>query len=148
MKLYLDNCCFNRPFDDQSQLTISLETQAKLYIQKEIAQGKHNLVTSYILRMENAQNPFDNRRYFTDEFIRKYSTEHISAEQKETVEDKANTIMETGMKAMDALHVACAILAGCDCFVTTDKRLLKYSSSEISVINPIDFVRMEAIDHE
>lgn len=24
MRLYLDNCCFNRPFDDQTQLKISL----------------------------------------------------------------------------------------------------------------------------
>ena len=37
MRIYLDNCCFNRPYDDQSQLRISLETQAKLYIQGMIA---------------------------------------------------------------------------------------------------------------
>ena len=36
MRVYLDNCCYNRPYDDQSQLTISLETQAKLQIQKMI----------------------------------------------------------------------------------------------------------------
>ncbi len=29
MKVYLDNCCFNRPFDDQSQLKIRLESEAK-----------------------------------------------------------------------------------------------------------------------
>ena len=29
MRLYLDNCCFNRPFDDQSTLTIRLETEAE-----------------------------------------------------------------------------------------------------------------------
>lgn len=33
MKIYLDNCCFNRPYDDQTQIRISLETQAKLYLQ-------------------------------------------------------------------------------------------------------------------
>lgn len=33
MKVYLDNCCYNRPYDDQTQIRISLETQAKLYIQ-------------------------------------------------------------------------------------------------------------------
>ena len=33
LKIYLDNCCYNRPYDDQSQIRISLETQAKLYIQ-------------------------------------------------------------------------------------------------------------------
>ena len=32
LKLYLDNCCFNRPFDDQSQLLVRLETEAKLFI--------------------------------------------------------------------------------------------------------------------
>jgi len=31
-RLYLDNCCFNRPFDNQKQLKIKLETEAKLFI--------------------------------------------------------------------------------------------------------------------
>ena len=29
-RVYLDNCCYNRPYDDQSQVRISLESQAKL----------------------------------------------------------------------------------------------------------------------
>jgi len=29
MKVYLDNCSYNRPFDDQSQMRIYLETQSK-----------------------------------------------------------------------------------------------------------------------
>ena len=33
VKIYLDNCCYNRPYDDQNQLKIELETKAKLYIQ-------------------------------------------------------------------------------------------------------------------
>ncbi len=33
MKIYLDNCCYNRPYDDQSHLTISIEAQAKMQIQ-------------------------------------------------------------------------------------------------------------------
>ena len=33
--LYLDNCCFNRPYDDQEQIAIYLETQAKLFIQSK-----------------------------------------------------------------------------------------------------------------
>ena len=43
MKIYLDNCCFNRPFDDQKQLQIKLETEAKLDIQERIIQGKLEL---------------------------------------------------------------------------------------------------------
>ena len=34
MRVYLDNCCYNRPYDDQTQLRISLESQAKLYVQE------------------------------------------------------------------------------------------------------------------
>ena len=47
MKIYLDNCCYNRPFDDQSQMKIHLETQAKLYIQRQIRDGVYDLVWSY-----------------------------------------------------------------------------------------------------
>lgn len=49
IKLYLDNFCYNRPFDDQTQMKIHLETQAKLYIQAKIKEGLYTLVWSYIL---------------------------------------------------------------------------------------------------
>lgn len=29
-RIYLDNCCFNRPYDDQTQAKVLFETQAKL----------------------------------------------------------------------------------------------------------------------
>ena len=47
--------------------------------------------------------------------------------------------METGVKKMDALHVASAIIGKADYFLTTDIRLLKYSTDKIHIINPIDF---------
>jgi len=40
MRIYLDNCCFNRPFDDQIQMKVRLETEAKLFIQDQILKGK------------------------------------------------------------------------------------------------------------
>ncbi len=62
MKLYLDNCMFNRPFDDQSNFKILLETEAKLKIQENIRSGLYELVWSYILDYENNKNPFRERR--------------------------------------------------------------------------------------
>ncbi len=62
MKIYLDNCCYNRPFDDQSQIRIHLETQAKLYIQSKIREGTYDLVWSYILDYENGKNPYEEKR--------------------------------------------------------------------------------------
>lgn len=44
-----------------------------------------------------------------------------------------------GVKFVDACHVACAIFAECDYFVSTDYRLLKYKTEEIKLLNPIRF---------
>ena len=33
MRVYLDNCCYNRPYDPQEELAVVLETFAKLQIQ-------------------------------------------------------------------------------------------------------------------
>jgi len=62
MLIYLDNCCFNRPFDDQKQIRIQIETEAKLFIQGEITDGKYSLAWSYILDYENEANPFPERK--------------------------------------------------------------------------------------
>ena len=56
------------------------------------------------------------------------------------VRKKAAEIMKSGVKLMDACHVACAILAGCQVFMTTDKRLLKYQTNEVRIINPVIFI--------
>ncbi len=62
MRIYLDNCCFNRPFVDQSQISIHLETQAKLYIQAKTKEGVYDLVWFYILDYENGKNPYKEKR--------------------------------------------------------------------------------------
>jgi hypothetical protein len=62
MKIYLDNCCFNRPFDSQSQARIRLETEAKLRIQERVVRGELELVWSYMLDYESSVNPFEERR--------------------------------------------------------------------------------------
>lgn len=62
MKVYLDNCCYNRPYDDQTQIRIHLETEAKLHIQDMIKNGEFALVTSYVLEYENGKNRFSHKR--------------------------------------------------------------------------------------
>ena len=59
MKVYMDNCCFNRPFDDQSQIRIRLEAKAKLFVQDKVREGQPQLVWSYVLDYENSANPFE-----------------------------------------------------------------------------------------
>lgn len=139
-KIYLDNCCFNRPYDDQSQLTVSMEALAKLSIQQDIRNNNADLVTSYILVAENTANRFEEKRKDIQKFIDKYTNTYVSEKSADMVKDIAIDIMNTGIKLMDACHVACAIIAGCDYFISTDKRLLKYQSDRIKIVNPISYV--------
>ncbi len=140
LKIYLDNCCFNRPYDDQAQLSINLEALAKLSIQQEIREGKVDLVTSYILLAENAANRFEAKRKDIQAFIDKQTHTFVSEASGSKVKEIAKEIMNSGVKLMDACHIACAIIAGCDYFISTDKRLLKYHSDQIKIVNPTTYV--------
>ena len=62
MRIYLDNCCYNRPYDDQTHIRIHLETQAKLYIQESIKNRELELVTSYVLEFENSRNRLQKKK--------------------------------------------------------------------------------------
>lgn len=140
MKIYLDNCCFNRPFDDQSQIKIHIEAQAKLDIQKNIKQGNYDLVWSYILEYENNMNPFEERK----ESIVKWK--NIAKEKivaNEDIVSAAEGLSSKGIKPKDALHIACAIYAKCEYFITTDRLLLNKNVDGIKIIHPIQFILEE-----
>ena len=140
LKIYLDNCCYNRPYDDQSQLKINMEALAKLTIQQQIRDGKVNLVTSYILVAENTANRFETKRNDIQSFIDNYTHTFVSEASSDKVKKIAQDIMETGVKLMDACHIACAVIAECDYFISTDKRLLKYQSDKVKIVNPLIYI--------
>lgn len=141
MKIYLDNCCFNRPFDDQSLAKVRLESEAKLFIQGQIAENKIQLVWSYILEYENEVNPFEERKDSIKKW-KKYATADIE-ETKEILE-LSESIVNLGVKSKDALHVACAVVTKCDYFLTTDAQLLKKLKDfeKIGVMNPLSFISL------
>ena len=128
MRIYLDTCCYNRPFDDQAQVRISLEAQAKLYIQRLIREGEIELASSYVLQYENSTNPYEGRRQSIGRFVRKNASAYVDESFSDRVLALANEITEAGIKTCDACHLACAIFAKCDFFLTTDDRVLKYST--------------------
>lgn len=140
MKIYLDNCCFNRPYDDQTYLNVHLETQAKLQVQEEIRTKKHELVWSSIEDYENSQNPFEIRRDTISKW-RNLAVEIQTADEK--VVQSARKIMQKGIKNKDALHLASAIAAKCDVFITVDRKLLRTPVDGIKIMSPIDFLNYE-----
>ena len=139
MKIYLDNCTFNRPFDDQSSMRVKLEAEAKLFIQERIMLGKLQLIWSYIPEYENIQNPFIERRNAIIEW-KKIATRKIS--ESENIIPRAMEYMRLGVKAKDALHIACAIEGKAEYLLTTDDMLLNklVGFKELVVINPVNFI--------
>jgi predicted nucleic acid-binding protein len=140
MLIYLDICCFNRPFDDQSDLIVRLQTEAKLHVQEMIRLGELELVWSAIMDIENSANPDINRKVAITDW------QHLAVVDvsvSEPVEEVAEMLSRIGVKSMDSLHVACAITAHAEFFLTTDKALLRKMATHdsIHVVDPVDFVR-------
>lgn len=142
MLIYLDNCCFNRPYDDQSHYRVNLETQAKLYVQEQILDKKHSLVWSYILQFENDQNPHVAHKY---EILKWKKLAQVLVPPTDEIVVDAKNYQALGLKAKDALHCACAIHAKADVFLTTDKQLISKAREikGLKVINPLHFIEIE-----
>lgn len=138
-KVYLDNCCFNRPFDDQNQIRIRIETEAKLYIQREIEKGALKLVWSYILDYENSANPYEIRQTSISKWKQKAS--FFVTEDKDILKE-ANRLTNYEIKAKDALHIACAKYVNSDYFITTDDKILNKSDQidGLTLLNPVDML--------
>ena len=140
MRVYLDNCCYNRPFDEQAQLRVRLETEAKMEIQSQMRLGVVEYVWSEMLTGEVCDSPYINQR----EKILPWRFEAVEYVRiTEEVIERAEKIMTLGIKSADAIHLACAIEAKCDWFFTVDKGVLKKVSQigEMRVANPMDYVK-------
>lgn len=104
-----------------------------------IRSRKIELAWSYILDFENEANPFFERKYTIEKW------KHLSAldiAENSVILSKANSFAKHGLKAKDALHLACAIEMSCEYFLTTDDLFQKKMRGidEIKVLNPIEFI--------
>lgn len=139
LKIYLDNCCFNRPYDDQTQLKIELETKAKLYIQNLVAQKKLELVWSYMLDYENSKN----NQFQKISAIQKWQDLSVNdIDETFDILEISREIQQTGIKSADSIHLACAIYAKCDYFITTDNQIMKHRDDRITICDPVEFLRV------
>lgn len=139
MKIYLDTSVYNRPFDDQTQPRIWLETLALALVLQLVEAGEAVLINSTVLEFENSRNPVSLRQDWMSRCLEQ-ATDYQRVD--ESIRERAETLEKHGLKAIDSLHVACAESAGADYFLTCDDRLLK-KQKHITVLsmNPLDFVQ-------
>jgi predicted nucleic acid-binding protein len=120
IRIYLDTCCYNRPFDIQDNDIISRETTSKLFIQSLVTFKSLQLVSSFILaeEIDKISSPYKKSNIWG--YIKQYSATYVSNENRKLLEEIAAEVMLSGIKPYDAMHIACAVYAGCDYFISTD----------------------------
>ncbi len=137
MRIYVDTNVYNRPFDDQTQPRISLETQAWRIVLQLIESEALELVSSSILEYENSQNPFLIRQQSVEQLLQ--MAKHYQQANQAIIE-RAQELEQQGLGTIDALHVACAEAASSDYFLTCDDRLIRRYQGSLNVVNPVNFV--------
>lgn len=145
MRVYLDVCAIQRPFDDQRQLRVRLEAEAVLGMLAACAAGEVDLVASDVHYAETARNPYLNRRDFALEVLGLASG---VIPVSEAVATRAAEYAGSGIPDLDALHLASAVAAGTDYFCTADDLLLKKGRSantgRTRVVSPLELIEMLA----
>ena len=138
IRVYLDTSVYNRPFDDQNQAKIFLETEAVFLILQMIETQELQLVSSKVLEYENDRNPFPRKQQAIARYL---SMAVVRQRVDESIRSRAKELEKLGVKPVDALHVACAEVAKCDCLITCDRRLIKRCQGlALQVLNPVDFM--------
>ena len=140
MTIYLDNCCYNRPFDDQTQERIHLESEAVLTVLKMGQMKKIIIVGSEILELEIDRMSDENKKKKVLDLY-KVADMHILYTDK-IRKRSADIISVSKIRTFDSLHVASAEEANADVLLTTDDKFEKMAEKldlRTRVINPLRF---------
>lgn len=142
LRIYLDVCCLQRPFDDQRQARVHLEAEAVKLILGQVEAGELVWVGSEVIEYEIAQNS-DPERALKAMLLAGYAGIRVSIGGDESA--RAGELELMGFTGLDALHLACAERAGVAVFLTTDDKLLKRAARlandiRVQVANPLEWV--------
>lgn len=137
--IYLDTCCYNRPFDDQMQERIKMESEAVLQILNRCQAGAWGLLGSDALEFEISK---------TEDRVRKYKVSRLYSLAGQKIEvngdvKRVKELQSLGFPALDALHIACAEKGKAEVMLTTDDRLIRLSSQvelKVDVKNPCTWI--------
>ena len=140
--IYLDYNCFQRGFDDQSQVRIRMEAAACEAVFAMAEAGEARLVWSFMHEDECALCPFPERKL---EAMGLSALCEVRIGPTEELRRVALACQEKApLSAKDAIHVACACAAGADALLTCDDAFLKLApraAPDLTALNPIEYVR-------
>ena len=136
-KIYLDSCCFNRPFDDLSQDKVRFECEAVLEILNNCVTGVWDVFRSDVLDDE-----IDKIANFVkkQQVLMLYSSTTIYVPLTDEIVHRAkDTLQISNIKPFDALHLASAEYGNASVLLTTDKKFINQATvinTSVRVANP------------
>jgi len=135
----------SRPFDDQHQMRIRLETEAVNLILSRVKQGQYALLVSPVHRREIVDIPDPYERTGLQTILKKYGVP-VSVDLVAT-KQRSEELVAIGFGVADAAHVAFAEKSEAS-FVSCDDKLLKKCNDEIFDSwcgNPVAFCEQERL---
>ena len=139
--LYLDNCCYNRPFDETTQARVEAEKSAVLGLTRKPQGSSFRIIGSDALRYEILNNRDVGRReeiltYYRNSVIMEVSLTAAIVQRAEVLREAS------ALKLLDSLHVASAEAGKADYLLTTDERMIRACRNvelQVRVLNPTIF---------
>ncbi|TWT45653.1 PIN domain protein [Phycisphaerae bacterium RAS1] len=146
MQIYLDVCCLNRPFDDQSRQRIRLESDAVQAILERVERGEFQLLTSGAADSELIRVADFDRREAVRELAGR-ACRHIPLSSD--IGRRALALEQGKLDPLDALHLAYAESVPCDILFTVDDAFVRRAArlsppSPVRVVNPAPWI----LEHE
>ena len=149
MNIYLDPCCYGRPFDNINHMVqprVRAEVAAIINAVDICRAEGFSIVGSRMVTFEISKIKQVKKRL---EVIKYYiNTITANAAITPDVRTRAVELMAQGIKKLDAFHVALSESTNVDYLLTTDDRLeatVKRLDVKIKVINPINFIQEYAV---
>lgn len=129
----------NRPFDDQSDDRIKLESEIILLIIKKIENNDYKLFGSDIIFYEIEKMTDEVKKEKVMNLTNLFST---TIKFNDTIETRAKSLEKIGFDPLDALHISSAESEKIEVFLTTDDDIIKTANKNekdllVKINNPL-----------
>jgi predicted nucleic acid-binding protein len=140
MNLYLDVCCLCRPFDDQRDPRIKLESTAVQEILR-LCTDTCTLISSEAIIEEISAIQDTTKRMRVEKVLSLAKKEIVL---NDGIVARMHELIKMGGTAMDSLHIACAEYTGALLLTTDDDLITFYKSCNcihIRIENPVIWLK-------
>lgn len=142
-QIYLDNCCYNRLFDNRNIFKNYIERDVIRYLLQDKNELNLEIAGSDMVMLEIIKNPNREKRDAVKDLYVRYCDILIPITQGIIERAKEITYI-SNIRERDAVHIAAAEMSGIPIFLSTDEKLQKNANRitiNVTVMNPVSWLK-------